>query len=99
MEKALILILILVMIGVGLVLFMTQRYQAVETGAQDLIIFDRIKCSFIEKNAKGEWEEQSVKAGEISMEFPETVKEKPEINAPVKTQKPTKPKPRPKLEI
>lgn len=76
MQKLLSMLLIIVLLIVGGVLFLRDRYQAIGTGAGDLIVFDRLKGTFIQKNSKGEWEEQNVKAGEIFIDFESKGKER-----------------------
>ena len=72
MQKLLTLLLIIVLVLLGAIVFMTQQYEVIGTNAKDLIIFNRIKCSLIQKNVKGEWEETDLKAGKIDVDFKET---------------------------
>ena len=93
MSKLLSFILIIAMILVGVVVFITQRYQAIGTNSDDLIVFDKLNCSFIQKNEKGEWEEKSVKKGKILIDYASPEEGEKPAGVPSKT------KPKPDLKI
>ena len=98
MQKLLTFVLIIVLLIIGGVLFLTQRYKIIGTNSSNALIFDSVKCSFIEKNAKGEWEEKELKKGEVFIGFEQNKKENTGTSQPMTTPE-SKPQPKPKPEL
>jgi hypothetical protein len=99
MQKILMVLLILALLAAAGVLFISQRYEAIGTKAEDLIVFDRLKCSFIEKNIKGEWEAKPLKKGEIFMEVGPDMKGQGPGKQDTGSKSSTQPQPKPDLKI
>ncbi|MBN1521572.1 MAG: hypothetical protein JW928_03485 [Candidatus Aureabacteria bacterium] len=98
MQKLLTVFMILALLIAAGVLFVSQRYEVVLTSKDNIIVFDRLTTSFIEKNAKGEWERKPLKKGEIFMGFSseDSGKKPTGITTP---QPEPQPKPKPDLKI
>ncbi|MCK5708416.1 MAG: hypothetical protein KAI43_12270 [Candidatus Aureabacteria bacterium] len=69
MQKISGLFLAIAIIALAGVLLVKERYQVIGTSSKNIIVFDKLGCSFITKNAKGEWVKQSIKEAEILVNF------------------------------
>lgn len=100
MQKILLVLLILAVLAAAGVLFISQRYEAIGTTSDDLVVFDRLKCAFIEKNIKGEWEAKPLKKGEIFMEVGPDMKDQGSGKPDAGSSRPSaQPQPKPDLKI
>ena len=92
MQKFLTFVLLIAVLSACAILFIALRYEAIVAGNGRVIIFDKFTTSFIEKNAKGEWEKSSLKKGKIDIGF-STEEQSVEPSGVEKPKEEQKPKP------